>query len=639
MKYNFNFTNKDLDFLRSKKIVRNNILKSNPIVTSKIDSYVSKYNIKFNEVVYLSINNINNEQICPNCKSVKLKFISAKSGYKKYCSRNCANKHEILKENKRKTSLGRWGVDNPAKSQSVKDKISKKNSEQSLETKMKRKETFFKKYGYETNLNIPEIRIKANKSLKTKEVIDKRKKTVLDKYNVEFPMQNEDVKNKFKNTCIDKYGTNHPMQNENVKNRFKLSCIKKYNVDNPSKVKSIISKKENNNIDKFGVKHPMILNEFKQKMINTNLKKYGVENSMLLDNFKEKALNTKRLKYKTDNQNQNEDFRKSNFNIAKDNRYVKYLGNNISLFVCDNGHQIELSSDIYSHRRSEYLCHICYPKNISNDEMDLFNFINNNYNGKVIQSYRDGLEIDIYLPDLNIGFEFNGLYYHSNKFKDKNYHIDKTNYFKEKGIRIIHIWEDDWIHKKDIIKCQIKNWLRQTPNKIYARKCVVKEIDAKTARKFLDNNHIQGKNRSVIKLGMFHKDKLVSVMTFDHFEGRKKMSDKEWNLSRFCNILDTNVVGGASKMLKYFINNYLVERIISYSDNDWSLGNVYGLLGFKNLYSTKPDYKYIIDKKRINKSRYRRSNLNTNLTESQEMESRNILKVWDCGKTKHELII
>ncbi len=136
-------------------------------------------------------------------------------------------------------------------------------------------------------------------------------------------------------------------------------------------------------------------------------------------------------------------------------------------------------------------------------------------------------------------------------------------------------------------------------------------------------------------MGLFYNGELVSVMSFDKFEGRKKMDESEWNLNRFCNKLDHIVVGGASKLLSYFVNNWKPNRVISYADQDWSVGNMYIKLGFEIVSEGKPDYKYLINKKRIHKSKFRKSKLG--LSESKEMEKRGVPKVWDCGKIKLEI--
>ena len=273
-------------------------------------------------------------------------------------------------------------------------------------------------------------------------------------------------------------------------------------------------------------------------------------------------------------------------------------------------------------------------------EKELYNYIKSIYPGEIIQSYRDKLEIDIYLPELKLGFEFNGLYFHSEVFKEKNYHLEKMDLFKNKDIKIIYIWEDDWDVKNDTIKSQIKNWIGLSENKIYARKCYVKEVtDNKIIKDFLNQNHIQGWVNSVFKLGLYHGNELVSLMVFDQYEGRKKMEESGWNLSRFCNKTNHSIVGGASKLLNYFIKLKNPTRMVSYADKTWTDGNMYYKLGFKMVDQTRPDYKYIVENKRVHKSRFRKSNLNTELTEREYMKQQGINRIYDCGKVKFELIL
>jgi hypothetical protein len=144
----------------------------------------------------------------------------------------------------------------------------------------------------------------------------------------------------------------------------------------------------------------------------------------------------------------------------------------------------------------------------------------------------------------------------------------------------------------------------------------------------LDQNHIQGYVNSNLKLGLFHNDELVSLMTFDHFEGRKRMEQDEWNLNRFCSKIDTSVTGGATKLFSWFLNNIKPKRVVSYADLDWSKGDIYHKLGFNLDYQSDPDYKYIIKDRRIHKSKLRKSF--TGISESKL----NIPKIWDCGKMK-----
>ena len=379
---------------------------------------------------------------------------------------------------------------------------------------------------------------------------------------------------------------------------------------------------------------------FKEKVINTSQEKYGVDNYSKTLQSKEKSLFTNINKYGVDNIHKSEDFRKDKYSVANDVNYIKYISDSNSLFNCDCGkeHEFVINIDNYIKRTQvgNPICTICYPigdqKSIM--EKELYLFIKDIYSGEVVHSYRDGIEIDIYIPDMNLGFEFNGLYWHSDKYKDKNYHINKTNYFKDKGIRIVHIWEDDWTFKRSIIESQITNLLNSTKNTIYGRKCYIKEIDSKISSNFLNNNHIQGRVNSCLRLGLFHNDELVSVMTFDHFEGRNKMLDTEWNLNRFCNLINTNVVGGASKLFKHFVKNYSPKKVISYADKDWSIGDLYYTLGFNLVHESLPDYKYLVNGIRVHKSRYKKSKTNTTLTETQYALENDLFKVYDCGKIK-----
>ena len=646
MEYDFKLTEYQLKFLRSKKIVKGNLLNNNRDIYDIINYYSNLYSLEFNEVIYLSINGITKEVKCCKCGVNRPKFISVKSGYKKFCSTKCSNNSEEVKKKKELVCLEKWGVDNPSKSKEVRDKLSIISKNQSEETKEKRKKTCLEKWGYVTNLNIPEVKEIVKNSLNSEEVKEKRKKTCLEKYGVESILSSKEIKDKIKETNLSKYGFEFPLQSNKIREKLKITNISRYGVDNPSKSETIKNKRIETFLNNWGVTHPMSSDIIKEKTKNSNLKKWGFTSPMKSDFIKDKIKNIKLKNWGAENNNLNEDFRKTNYNISKDHRYIRYLGNGISEFHCDNGHYFELSSDIYSHRNKNYLCHICNPRNKSFKELELFEYIRSVYNGEIIQSYRDSMEIDIYLPELKLGFEFNGLYWHSELFKDKNYHLDKTEYFQERGIRIIHIWEDDWIYKGEIIKSQIRNWLGLTENRIFARDCNISEIySIDEYRDFLERNHIQGYISSSLRLGLYHNGELVSLMTFDHFEGRKKMEPGGWNLSRFCNKLNYNVIGGASKLLKYFIKNFNPKRIISFADKSWSNGELYSKLGFAISSISYPNYSYLIDNKRSNKQKWKKSNLvkmgfDENLSESKIMEDNfGAYKVFDCGQIKFELLI
>ena len=200
-------------------------------------------------------------------------------------------------------------------------------------------------------------------------------------------------------------------------------------------------------------------------------------------------------------------------------------------------------------------------------------------------------------------------------------------------IQLIHIWEDDWNFKQDIVKSMILNKLNLNQEKIMARKCEIREItDNKLIRKFLDENHLQGFVGSSIKLGLFYKNELVSIILF-------KKTKNDYELSRFVNKLNSNVIGGASKLFKYFIKNYNFDKILTFSNNSYSNGNLYKILNFKKTKKILPDYSCVIDGKRIHKFNFRKNRLKKyfnieNKTEHQICLENGIFRIYDSGKIK-----
>jgi hypothetical protein len=256
------------------------------------------------------------------------------------------------------------------------------------------------------------------------------------------------------------------------------------------------------------------------------------------------------------------------------------------------------------------------------------------------------LELDIYIPSYSIAIELNGLYWHSEIYKDNKYHLYKTNECEAKNIKLIHVFEDEWLFKKDIVKSRIKNILGHTTNKIYARKTIIKEVSSKDSKDFLISNHIQGNVNSSIRLGLYLDDKLMSLMTFGNL--RKSMGENSksgcYELFRFCNKIDTTVIGGADKLLKYFIKNYQPIKIVSYADRRWSQGDLYEKLGFKFIHNSEPSYYYIINNNREYRFKYRKDVLvkegyDKNKSEHQIMLDRKIYRIYDSGSKRYELDI
>ena len=286
------------------------------------------------------------------------------------------------------------------------------------------------------------------------------------------------------------------------------------------------------------------------------------------------------------------------------------------------------------------LCPACRaPVTHSKAELEILEFVKTLTTNVICgnRSIISPLELDIFCPIENIAIEYCGLYWHGElQGKDKNYHINKKIQCNLKNVKLITIFEDEWIHKKEIVKSRLEHLFKAHNNKIFARKCVISTIDNAIARKFCKMYHLQGTGSTNISIGLHYNNELISVMVFSKLsisKGRNSEINK-WELNRFCNVPNISIVGGASRLLQYFIKIYNPIEILSYSDNRWSDGNVYGTIGFTFEKESPPTYWYV-DKKYIN--RLHRFSLRKNKTDDQnltEWENRQLQgwdRIWDCG--------
>lgn len=284
------------------------------------------------------------------------------------------------------------------------------------------------------------------------------------------------------------------------------------------------------------------------------------------------------------------------------------------------------------------MCPVCYPPTIgfSNAEKELFDFVS--MHTVAVGNVRNIIppyEIDIWVEEKNLAIEFNGLYWHSEIYKDSKYHSNKSKLCNEKGIKLLQVFSDEWELKRDIVKSRILSSLGIFNRRLQARKCIVKEINTKTASDFLSNNHIQGTGRSNIKLGLYFDNELVSVMTFLNSDISKGV--KGWELNRFCSVLDTQVIGGAGKLFNYFIKQYNPESITSFADARWSNNDsVYTKIGFVDAGETPPNYWYFITNEGVRYHRYSLRKPNGCKQSERELrESQGYLRIYDCGNKKY----
>ena len=530
---------------------------------------------------------------CKECR----KFLPYSKSRHDFCSLTCAKKNADVREKTKNTNLVKYGSVSPMQNEAVKEKT---------------KNTFMKRYGVESAFNM------------------------------------SDHKEKTEKTILNKYGSIEEFQKAKTEKTRKTNQIK-YAKDT-NEFKNLRKKIEETNLKKYGVKCNLCMPEVieKNKMIHTgnqdivnkiketNLKRYGVETLFYSDEVNEKATIAKNNKVYSKILKMKEYvipmFSREEFSgLNKEYTWKCVKCGNVFTQKIHTSHHIKGFSNCPR-------CLNCYPilAGTSLLEKEVVSFCKSFYpnliehDRQLIKPY----ELDIIIPEKKIAIEFNGNFWHSEQGgTDSSYHLMKTEMCEQSGYRLIHIFEHEWINKQELVKEKLKAILGVEQEKVYARKCIVKEIDTKTKNEFLNKYHIQGEDKSVLKIGLFHNDELVAVMTFGY---PRFNNDYSWELIRYAT--SKHVIGGAGKLLAYFRRTY-VGSIITYADRRFSRGNMYEKLGFNLINITKPNYCWVKDNKVLSRYQTQKSRLakllgdkyDPNKTEVENMNNAGFNKIYDCG--------
>jgi len=316
---------------------------------------------------------------------------------------------------------------------------------------------------------------------------------------------------------------------------------------------------------------------------------------------------------------------------------------------CENGHEWEANINNRTKTKRGTGCPKCHSQQLSSKaEVELAGYIES-LGLKIIRNDRTILkqkELDIYVPDKMIAFEYNGVYWHAEaRGKDKNYHYNKWREAKEAGVQLIQIWEDDWIKNRPLIEEMVAYKLGlsavKSDQKVQARTTSVQPITKSEAEAFLAKNHIQGFSHGFAYLALKTKgDETVAVLVL-----RKEPSGDDLNIVRYATSMV--VPGGFTKLLKHAERTFKPKSFVTFADHCVSDGKLYENNGFISEKEIPPDYMYVVDSSRKHKFGFRLKRFKNDplleyregLTEQQLANLNGLPRVWDAGKTRYRKIV
>lgn len=437
----------------------------------------------------------------------------------------------------------------------------------------------------------------------TSESLQKARETWLANWGQENPMKVKSIKDKIKKTCQTKYGKSSFLATDECRESLRQHCLDKYGVENPAQAEEIKAKMRETCYVRYGVSHPRKYEKFQMEFCKAFLAKHGVCFPSQMPDHLSKRKKTCVEKYGFDHPVKNTDIQ-AKIRETCLQKYGKYPVN------CFGQTEQEISSFISS------LGFIC----------------------KSDRKLLCGKEVDIYVPEKHIGIEYCGLFWHNEMSptpRDRNYHYDKYQSLHKQNIRLVTIFEDEWIHKRQICQSVLSSILGVFEKRLYARNCNVADVEPKLARLFLNTHHLQGATQFQYACGLWYKGELVLCATFGRHH---RQNQNGLVISRFCSATGVQVVGGVSKLFSY-IRKKFDTKLITWSDNRWSEGGVYEKLGFSLEKELPPDYsyyKYGSYGQRRSKQSMKKSNTGCpkDKTEKEWCLENGYVRIWDCGKKR-----
>ena len=520
--------------------------------------------------------------------------------YADFCSTKCAASDKTTSEKKRKTCQEKYGVNSYSQTDEFKNKIKSIDSE-----------TWKKAY-------------------------ERRKQTNVERYGTENAHLTEEAKAKREKTNLERFGHKNILASEYVKNIKR----EKYGTDAYVKVPEFNEKRRKTMLERYGVEYSGQSEIIEKKKIQTMNEKYGVSSFSQTKEFVDQLKNTYNEKYGVDH-HMNRYLSKNTLHLLKNQQWLYEQHYYKKRTISNIANELEIDTST--------LCDYFYAYNIpilhfskSSAEKEISEFLtqHNIFHETSTRSIISPYELDIFIPEHNIAIEYCGLYWHSTATgKSSRYHLNKTEMCKEKGIRLITLFEDEWIHKKDIVKSKLLHILNKDLGipSVYARSCNVEHVDTVTKKQFFNENHIQGDGPSSINIALMYDNGIVACIGFIKQGG-------DYVLNRYAT--SKKVVGGFSKLLKHFQRNYNWNKIITFADLRWSDGNIYEKTGFHLEKILAPDYEYVdlTNMQRLHKFNFRHKNLpnildnyDPSLSEAENTRNNNWYRIYNCGLKRYTL--
>lgn len=466
--------------------------------------------------------------------------------------------------------------------------------------------------------------------LRCKEITEKKKKTNLMKYGCEYASQNEDVKRKALETNKRNHGGILAMHNPLTKAKIVETNLQRYGVPYAQQLDEIKAKVKQTNLERYGYTCNFADSQKREEYKQICVEKYGDDYAKQIAIKAKKTFMAKHgvANYQHLNRPHVELYEKDyvleNFidenNEFMVNEFCAFF--NVSRGMCD---KFKVNNNIMN-RNNDW-----HRGRSSSIEQELFDSIpceNKYQNDKTILG---GMELDMVLPDIKLAIEYDGLYWHSvQQGKGESYHLDKTKRCLEKDYQLFHIFESDNI---EIWRSMINNKLGLN-NRIYARKCEIREVEFAKSLTFLNDNHLQGSCTSTIRYGLYYNNELVQLITF----GKSRFDKKyDYELLRLCTLKGYCVVGGASKLFKHALK-FVKGNIISYANRRFSCGEIYKQLGFESKGESRPNYFYNKGGKIYSRLGFQKHKLkdlldkfDDSLSEYDNMLNNGYDKIYDCG--------